>query len=77
MSNRELAEWMAYSTLEPFGPLREDYRSGRICATIANVGGVKKTMSPDDFFPNPIKRMGKRKSKVEDQKNYFKSLADQ
>lgn len=51
MSSRELSEWMAFSSLEPFGEIREDYRAGLLCATIANASGnYKKNLTPDDFI---------------------------
>ena len=51
MTSYELSEWMAYSSLEPFGEIREDYRAGLICATIANASGnYKKHLTPDDFI---------------------------
>jgi len=44
---------MAYAQIEPFGPLHDDLRAGRICATIAS-GSLKKEdgsgFMPGDFF---------------------------
>lgn len=51
MSSRELSEWMAFSSIEPFGEVREDYRAGLICSVIANASGnYKKHLKPDDFI---------------------------
>lgn len=54
LTSRDLSEWMAYSDLEPFGPLREDLRAGVITAMVANaVRDPKKRrepFGPADFF---------------------------
>ena len=51
----EFAEWMAYMTLEPFGPNRDDLRAGTVAAMIANVNRDSRKRSepfvPGDFFP--------------------------
>ena len=46
----ELAEWVAYSQIEPFGPLREDHRAGSIAAAALNPYS-KKRLVPSGFFP--------------------------
>lgn len=46
----ELAEWVAYSQIEPFGPLREDHRAGSIAAAALNPY-TKTRLVPSDFFP--------------------------
>ena len=54
--SRELAEWMAYAALEGMPESRADFRSGQICATLANVhrqDGVDP-FSPADFVPRDI-----------------------
>lgn len=51
----QFAEWMAYAQVEPFGPLRDDYRAGVSAATVANVLGRRKgepAVQPLDFFPD-------------------------
>lgn len=57
----QLAEWEAYSRLEPFGPLREDARFGMLAAATANCSFAKKKddtpFMPDDFIPTPESRM--------------------
>lgn len=57
MNSRELAEWMAYYRLEPFGELRADVRAGMVASTIANVHRQpgKAPFGPLDFlaFPEP------------------------
>jgi len=55
MSSRELTEWIAYSRIEPFGGLWEDFRTAQICAAIANYAGKAlkegREAEPDWFMP--------------------------
>lgn len=53
MSAHDIAEAMAYDSMEPFGPIRDDFRSGIIASTIANVhrGKGSKVFTPLDFVP--------------------------
>lgn len=57
MSSAEFTEWLAYATVEPFGPRREDVRAGMIAAMVTNVARDTKrhpqAFTPDDFFPDP------------------------
>jgi len=56
MSSKELTEWLAYYSLEPFGNEIENYRAGVISSTIANVVPGRKTLlKPSDFFPKEVK----------------------
>ena len=54
MSSRELSEWMAYYSIEPFGDERADLRSGIVASTIANVNRdpkkQKTPFKPVDFM---------------------------
>ncbi len=52
-NSRELTEWRAYYSLEPFGEERADLRAGIIAATIANIYRDKNTKAykPVDFIP--------------------------
>jgi len=53
ISSTELAEWMAYYGLEPFGQDREALHAGIIAATVANAStGKGKTYQPSDFMPD-------------------------
>lgn len=55
---RELIEWQAFYTLEPFGDERADLRAGVIAATMANAwrGKGQKAASPQDF----VMKFGRR-----------------
>lgn len=50
----QFAEWMAFSTLEPWGQDRDDLRMGIVASTIANANRGKNTKaySPRDFIPS-------------------------
>ena len=55
ISSRELTEWMAFFSLEPWGTEVEDWRAGLIAATIANANRDpkkrRKPYEPQDFMP--------------------------
>ncbi len=53
MSSKELASWMAYHTLEPWGEERADLRNGVLCCLIANLFRKKgkPPFKPEDFMP--------------------------
>lgn len=53
MSSRELAEWMAYYELEPFGEWRADVRSAIVAMTVAAANRGKRGRAPklEDFMP--------------------------
>jgi len=53
MDSRELAEWIAYYSLEPFGNFRTDLVGGIVASTIANCNRTSKSRSfkPSDFMP--------------------------
>lgn len=46
----ELAKWVAYSQLEPFGYERVEYSIATVAATVANVHS-RRRYKPDDFMP--------------------------
>lgn len=58
MPAAELAEWMAYASLEPFGEERADLRSAIVCATVANASvsaaDRRRPFLPEDFLPGPF-----------------------
>lgn len=55
IDSRELSEWGAYYRLEPWGTEVDDYRSGVVASTIANVNRDPKQRRqpfvPEDFVP--------------------------
>jgi hypothetical protein len=58
IDSRELSEWMAYFSLEPWGTEVEDWRAGMIAGTIANVNRDPKKrrrpFEPKDFMPQRV-----------------------
>ena len=64
ISSYQLAEWIAYSILEPFGSAREDDRAGVICSAIGNCGFSKKkdkqVLISDPQKPTRKKRVRRR-----------------
>ena len=72
MSSRELAEWMAFFELEPWGTEVEDWRAGLIASTVANAMRDKKSRrkpyEPEDFMPRrEVQTKGAEEQSVEDQ----------
>lgn len=53
MSARELDEWAAYYSLEPWGEERADLRMGILAAVMANAwrGKNQQAYKPADFMP--------------------------
>ena len=53
LDSRQIAEWMAYFSIEPFGEHAAYWRTGQIVAMIANVNRGKRTRAykPEDFMP--------------------------
>lgn len=53
ITERELAEQMAFYQIEPWGPERADFQSAQICALLANIHRKKNasTVKPLDFMP--------------------------
>lgn len=55
LTARQLKEWEVYYSLEPFGDIRADMRSGIIAAAIANFSFHRtkksKVYKADDFMP--------------------------
>src|SRR5262249_57721221 len=52
----QIAEWEAFSELEPFGSLRDDLRAGMVGAVITNNipfrGRGARAVRPADLFPS-------------------------
>ena len=53
LSSAELAEWVAFWSIEPFGDLWR--QTGSICCTTALVNG-NKFSKPEDFMPSARKQ---------------------
>jgi hypothetical protein len=53
MPARTMAEWQAYSQVEPWGEERADLRAGIVASTVANVnrGPKQAAFEPGDFMP--------------------------
>lgn len=55
MSSRELSEWMAFFSLEPWGAEVEDWRFGMLASVVANANRdpkkKRKPYEPQDFMP--------------------------
>lgn len=73
MSSEELAEWMAYERLEPFGETRADIRTALVCSTLANINRDKKVkpykiqdfmLDFDSVWSKPTAKELDRRSKV-------------
>jgi hypothetical protein len=59
MTVRELLELEAFWRIHPWGPLADDLRAARLCATIANFSSSvdwkkrgRRPFAPKDFLPN-------------------------
>lgn len=51
LGSKELIEWQAYYSLEPFGQWRENYHSAMIAEAIYNTSGrIKKPAKIHDFM---------------------------
>ena len=69
LTSRQIAEWDAYSMLEPFGPRHEDWRAGMIASVIANPNRKKgaRALQPEDFMlKEPKTAEEKRRDKSAD-----------
>jgi hypothetical protein len=53
LTSRELTDWLAYWSLEPWGEERADFRSGILAAAMSNRwrGKGEKAAKPQDFMP--------------------------
>lgn len=72
IDSRELAEWMAYYMVDPFGTERADLQAGIIACTIANSNSGKgKAFQPQDFMPYS----NKSNQSVDDMKALLNNMA--
>ena len=56
MSAAEFGEWLAFYSIEPFGQIRDELRTGRVCASLYAVNGDARRMS--DFMFDPDRPSG-------------------
>lgn len=75
LSSAQIAEWIAYYNLEPFGFESDWLQTGVITSMIANVNRKKgaKPAMPEDFIPN--KRKVQKRQSVAEQRGILKSIA--
>ena len=57
LDSRQLGGWYAFLQIEPIGAMREDFRAGMICSTVANYAGRQRAENagpaqPADFMPS-------------------------
>ena len=79
IDSRELAEWVAFYSLEPFGGYREDLQAGIIASTIANCNRSSRssrTFSPQDFMPIGDHAKPRQMSEI-DMYDAMKEMAEQ
>lgn len=62
----ELAEWMAYAQLEPWGCNQEDWRAALITAAVQNqwVGKDDRPVRPQDLMPDYTLERAKRRRRA-------------
>lgn len=54
IDSRELSEWAAYYSVEPFGDFRSDLQAGIVASTLANcnrTSNSSRSFNPTDFMP--------------------------
>ena len=53
IDSKELSEWAAFYSLEPFGGFRSDLQAGIVASTVANCNRTRqsKAFTPQDFMP--------------------------
>lgn len=71
----ELAEWMQYYALDPWGSQRDDLQAGIIASTIANANSGKgRAFQPIDFMPYAD---DKQEQTTDDMKALLNNIAGQ
>jgi hypothetical protein len=74
MDGAEFAEWQAYYNIEPFGELREDWRSAQVPYMLATMFGKKgKKVNFQDFMLQTEAQ--KPKQTYEQMESTLKSIA--
>lgn len=80
MSSAQLAEWMAYEQIEPWGESRADLRLGIMASTVANIfrgKDKKRAYKLTDFMPSfePYDEERERARILEKAKAIFKRFS--
>lgn len=80
LTSKQVAEWQAYSWLEPFGSRHRDWHFGKLASMMVAMFGSKQEFEPADFVkPNRLdyeRRLKKEASKQSGGsiKEFFKTL---
>lgn len=76
LDSRQLSEWMAYYSIEPWGEQPAYLRAGVVASTMANVMRGKKgrSFTPDEFMPKEPKRPAPKVQTVSEQKSAIMSM---
>jgi len=76
MDSHELAEWIAFYAIEPFGEQRADLRAAIVASVIANCnrGKNQKAFKPADFMPFKEAPPPKKPQSMSEQQAPFKVL---
>ena len=75
LSSLQIAEWLAYHALEPFGWYAEWLRTGVVSAVIANAHSAKgKTYKPDAFMPKEPRLASAPVQSVEEQRTMLEKI---
>jgi hypothetical protein len=77
LSSRQIAEWLAYNSIEPIGEMRGDLQAGIVASAVFNSKRTKedqKVFSPYDFIPDYDKEPG---SKAEPKKQSTEQMKAQ
>ena len=66
LTPRQLIEWRAFATIEPFGEEADYWRAGLIAAAAINPHRArgKKAISPEELMPNIYSRTADTKQSV-------------
>lgn len=52
MSSAEFGEWLAYYSIEPFGQIRDELRTARVCTSLYAVNGESHRLNEFMFDPD-------------------------
>jgi len=74
LSSAQIAEWIAYYNVEPFGFTTDWLRTGVVAAMIANVNRKKgaKPAMPEDFVPT--NRKARKRQTIAEQRGVLQQI---